>query len=89
MRASALRRPRLEVTTLPVQAIAPKDLEPMVYTVPEVAQLLRCCEKTAWELIRSNQIPHKRLGKKRVVVSRKALEEFLDQPEVTWESSTQ
>lgn len=54
---------------------APK-LETAVYTVEEVAQLLRIGRSSAYEAVRRGQIPALRLGR-RLRVPRSALEQLL------------
>jgi excisionase family DNA binding protein len=52
--------------------------ERLTLTVPEVAEVVGVSRAHAYELIRLGRIPSIRLGR-RLVVPRKALDEFLDQ----------
>ena len=49
----------------------------LTMTVPEVAEVVGVSRAHAYELIRLGRIPSIRLGR-RLIVPRKALEEFLD-----------
>ena len=42
----------------------PLDEYPDLMTVPEVAEYLRCCEKTVREMIRANKLQIYRVGRK-------------------------
>jgi len=53
------------------------DLRALVYTVPEVAQLLTVSRNTAYAMVRAGHIPARRLGT-RWVVPRKAFHAWLD-----------
>lgn len=53
------------------------DLRALVYTVPEVAQLLTISRNTAYAMVRDGQIPARKLGT-RWVVPRKAFHAWLD-----------
>jgi len=53
------------------------DVRALVYTVPEVAQLLTVSRNTAYAMVRAGQIPARRLGT-RWVVPRKAFHAWLD-----------
>lgn len=48
-----------------------------VYTVREAAEQLTLSLNSTYELVRQGVIPHRRLGR-RIVVPRKALEDFLN-----------
>jgi excisionase family DNA binding protein len=50
--------------------------EPLTYTVPEAAALLRIHKITAYEAIKRGEIPAVKVGR-RLLVPRKALEEML------------
>ena len=50
---------------------------PYAMTVPEVAKVLRICEKTVYKLIQSGEIPVKRVGKK-MIVPKKMLYAYLN-----------
>lgn len=54
--------------------------ERMTLTVAEAAKSIGISRNLAYELVRQGQIPSLRLGQKRVVVPRAALEEFLATP---------
>jgi excisionase family DNA binding protein len=56
--------------------ITSKPLEPVVYTIPEVAAILKCHRNTVERLIRGKQLPAIRLGSK-YRVRAEALEAFL------------
>lgn len=51
---------------------------PLVYTVPEVARMLRVCENTIWGLIREAKLPVLRMGR-RAVVPRDALMNWINE----------
>lgn len=51
----------------------------LVGTVAQVAERLEVDENFVRELIRKNEIPHVRLGPRKVVVPWRALDEFLDE----------
>jgi len=56
------------------------DIEPATLKIPEAAKLLGIGRQTAYELVARGQLPGAhRLGR-RIVVSRKALLDFLDGP---------
>ena len=48
-----------------------------VYTVPEVAAILGLSERLAYEMVRTGQIPSLRLGRRKVVVPKRVIEEML------------
>lgn len=52
-------------------------MEAQVYSVEECAQILHIGRQLAYELIRQNKLPAIRLGAKRLVVPRVALERYL------------
>lgn len=54
------------------------ETQRLTLSVPEVAELVGVSRAHAYELIRIGRIPSIRLGR-RLLVPRKALEEFLDQ----------
>jgi excisionase family DNA binding protein len=60
-----------------VTLVTVHDLRALVYTVPEVAQLLTISRNTAYTMVRTGQIPARRLGT-RWVVPRKAFHAWLD-----------
>lgn len=49
----------------------------LTFSVPEVAEVVGVSRAHAYELVRTGRLPSIRLGR-RLVVPRKALEEFLD-----------
>ena len=51
-------------------------LEPLVYTVDEVAQILRVSRRHAYYAIGTGEIPSMKVGQ-RILVPRKALEQFI------------
>ena len=55
--------------------------ERLTYSVEEFAALTGVSRGTAYEAVRLNQVPAIRLGKRRIVIPRAALERLLDQSE--------
>ena len=55
------------------------NAESLTMTIPEVARALRISRGLAYELARRNELPVRvlKLGEKRMVVARKALEDLL------------
>lgn len=53
--------------------------ESLVYTVSEVARMLRVSLSVAYECIHTNIIPHLMLGKKRIVIPKVAFHKWLEQ----------
>ncbi len=51
--------------------------EPLLFTVPEAASILRISRNSAYELLRQNILPHIRLGR-RILVPRHALEQWIE-----------
>ena len=47
------------------------------YTPEEAFEIIGCKRTLGYELLRQNKIPHIRLGPKKIVIPRKALEELL------------
>ena len=60
----------------PDLAIVRADLQPLTYSVPEVARLLGINRNTAYELAARGELPTVRLGK-RVLIVRAGLERLL------------
>ena len=48
-------------------------------TVPEAAEMLGISRNFAYELVRRGELPAKRLGEKRLVIPRTALEKMLEE----------
>ena len=57
-------------------------LERLVFTVDEAALLLGVNRKVVYEAVRSGQIPARRIGKRRIVIVRAALLDWLSQGRV-------
>ncbi len=53
------------------------EIEPLVYNVSEVAQLLGLSKTATWEAVWRGEVPSIRVGR-RVLVPRQALQGFLD-----------
>ena len=51
--------------------------ERAVYTVAEVAVILGLSERLAYEMVRTGQIPSLHLGRRKVVVPKRVIEEML------------
>ncbi len=51
--------------------------EPLLFTVPEAASILRISRNSAYELLRQNVVPHIRLGR-RILVPKQALELWIE-----------
>lgn len=51
-------------------------MEKIVYTIPEVAQLLGISRSYAYELVKRNEIPILKLGKRRII-PKQYLEEWI------------
>lgn len=68
-------RPIIEPTA-PAPSRPPDRLQPLTYSVPEVARLLGINRNTAYELVARGQIPSIKLGR-RVLVPRKTFEQML------------
>lgn len=51
-------------------------MERLVYTVPEAAEVLRVSADLIYKLVRTGEIPHRRLGR-RVLIPKDALHELL------------
>ena len=63
---------------------------PLVYTVPEVAALLRCSTDSVYAMCNDGTLDHRRIGRRKIIVPRRAVLAFLgeedapnqhDQPE--------
>jgi excisionase family DNA binding protein len=63
------------------------DIRALVYTVPEVARLLAVSRNTAYLMVRTGQIPARRLGT-RWVVPRKAFHTWLDATPIPDDTTT-
>jgi excisionase family DNA binding protein len=50
----------------------------LTVSVPEAARLLGISRNLAYDLVRTGELPSLRLGAKRLVISRAALERFLE-----------
>lgn len=48
-----------------------------ILTVEEAAEHLRISRDTAYAMIRRNELPHVRLGQKRIIVPKTSLDEWL------------
>ena len=55
--------------------------KPLTYSVPEFAALIGVSRGTAYEAVRLGQVPSIRLGKRRIVIPRAAVEALLAQNE--------
>lgn len=53
-------------------------MEKIVYTIPEVAQLLGISRSYAYELVKRNEIPILKLGKRRMI-PKQYLEQWIQQ----------
>lgn len=53
------------------------DLAPLVLTIPQAATILRISRALAYDLARQGKIPVLRLGEKRLVVPKAALDKLL------------
>lgn len=51
-------------------------MEPLTYTVEQAAQLIGISRAAAYEAIKKNEIPHRKIGR-RIVVPRNQLQEWL------------
>lgn len=40
---------------------------PVLYTVPEAAEQMRCAESTVWQLLRAGELGSVRVGRKRLI----------------------
>jgi excisionase family DNA binding protein len=56
------------------------DQEPLAYRIRDAARLLSLSERTVWQLIKSGELPARRIGRA-ILVTRTAIEEFLDSSE--------
>jgi excisionase family DNA binding protein len=63
------------------------DIRALVYTVPEVARLLAVSRNTAYLMVRTGQLPARRLGT-RWVVPRKAFHNWLDATPIPDDTTT-
>ena len=54
----------------------PDSIQPITYTVPEAAKLLRIGRNQGYEAVRSGELPSIKIGK-RILVPRVALERML------------
>ena len=63
------------------------DFRALVYTVPEVARLLAVSRNTAYLMVRTGQIPARRLGT-RWVVPRRAFHTWLDATPIPDDTAT-
>jgi excisionase family DNA binding protein len=63
------------------------DIRALVYTVPEVAKLLAVSRNTAYLMVRTGQLPARRLGT-RWVVPRKAFHNWLDATPIPDDTTT-
>ena len=52
------------------------------YTIPEVAQILRCSPRTVHAMIHTQRLPAIIIGKNRYRIPNQALREFLNTPAV-------
>lgn len=57
------------------------NLEKTVYTTKEVAQLLGLSLQQVYRLTRENIIPHKRVGKRRILFPKHMLHDWLNNAE--------
>ncbi len=62
--------------------------EPTVLTPNEVAQILRINKNLVYELLRSKQIPSIKLGNRKIVIPRKALDKLLEEAGSAWVSGS-
>lgn len=54
------------------------SIMPQVYTIPEVAKILRISKCLAYELAHEGTLPVIRLGQRRMIVTHAALNNFLE-----------
>jgi len=52
-------------------------MEKLTYNVPEAAKVLGISRSLAYELVKRGEIPALRIGSKRVVIPKAALEKYL------------
>jgi len=57
--------------------MAGKEIEPLVYSVPDAARALGCSKSLVYDLVKTDRLPHVHLSAKRVVIPRVALERYL------------
>ena len=56
-----------------------KEVEPIVYSIPDAARALGCSKSLVYDLAKANRLPHVHLSEKRVVIPITALEDYLKQ----------
>lgn len=49
----------------------------LVYSIPEAAYLLHCSKSLVYDLVKADKLPHIHISRKRVIIPKFALEEYL------------
>ena len=60
----------------------PQSIDVQFYTIPEVAQILRCSPRTVHAMIHTHRLPAIIIGKNRYRIPHQALRDFLHTPAV-------
>lgn len=62
----------------PVKRLSPEAIRSLVYTPRELAKVLHCGEKTIYQALKLNQIPHTRIGRNKILISKEKVREWLN-----------
>ena len=56
-----------------------RNIEPLVYSIPDAARALGCSKSLVYDLVKAGKLPHVHLSTKRVVIPRFLLERYLQE----------